>query len=37
VYINLGDWITHFTYGSLNTFGMRLETWSDREEPPHGR
>lgn len=37
VYINLGDWITHFTYGSLNTFGMRLETWSDREESPHGR
>jgi UDP-2,3-diacylglucosamine hydrolase len=37
VYVNLGDWITHYTYGCLNTFGMRLETWTDRQESAHGR
>jgi len=37
VYVNLGDWITHYTYGSLNTFGMHLETWTDRQESNHGR
>ena len=26
-YINLGDWITHFTYGEFNGEQMNLKTW----------
>jgi UDP-2,3-diacylglucosamine hydrolase len=37
LYVNLGDWITHNTYGSLNSFGMRLETWKGTQEEFNGR
>jgi len=30
LYVNLGDWITHQTYGLLEDGEMTLQTWSDR-------
>lgn len=35
-YVNLGDWITHFTYGRLDGAGMTLATWGDTEEAHDG-
>jgi UDP-2,3-diacylglucosamine hydrolase len=28
-YINIGDWIVHFTYGVLDKNGLTLATWED--------
>lgn len=30
LYVNLGDWITHRTYGLFEDGDMTLQTWSDR-------
>ena len=30
VYINLGDWITHMTYGEFDGKTIELKTWKDR-------
>lgn len=27
-YVNLGDWISHFTYGVFDGKGLRLEKWN---------
>lgn len=32
VYLNVGDWITHFTYGHLGPGGARLLRWPNRTE-----
>ncbi len=32
VYVNLGDWISHATYGRFALGQMRLETWNGRME-----
>jgi UDP-2,3-diacylglucosamine hydrolase len=31
VYVNLGDWISHRTYGELSEGTMKLRTWNDHQ------
>jgi UDP-2,3-diacylglucosamine hydrolase len=32
-YLNIGDWITHFTYGRLRDGKLSLQVWEDRSQP----
>jgi len=32
VYLNTGDWMTHFTYGFYNGKKLQLKNWKDRDE-----
>jgi UDP-2,3-diacylglucosamine hydrolase len=35
-YLNIGDWITHFTYGSLHRGQLELHTWKTDPSHPSG-